>query len=114
MTVVAGTWSHNYEQKEQTPGQKHLFLHHGEGELLKRNSILTLSGAMDTLIWSFDMHSFKAKYYSLPGFYTISYSCHQMIIPGSEAFQVGFMENGTLRQDITYLWRRKGELLERY
>ena len=53
MTVVAGTWSHNNEQKEQTPGQKHLFLHHGEGELLKRNSILTLSGAMDTLIWSF-------------------------------------------------------------
>ena len=40
--------------------------------------------------------------------------CHQMIIPGSEVFHVGFMENGTLRQDIYYSWRKSGEDKARY
>ena len=31
---------------------------------------------------------------------------HQLIIPGSNIFRVGYVDRGTLRQDIWYSWRR--------
>ena len=45
--------------------------------------------------------------------------CHdilapQMVVPGCDRVQAGFIENGTLRQDICYSWREKGEELARF
>ena len=31
--TVAGSWSYNYEQKEEPPGQQYPFLDHEEGEI---------------------------------------------------------------------------------
>ena len=31
--TVAGSWSHNYEQKEEPPGQQYPFLDHEGGEI---------------------------------------------------------------------------------
>ena len=38
---------------------------------------------------------------------------HQVIIPGSNLFRVGYMDGGTLRQDTWYSWRRTGEEVAR-
>ena len=40
-------------------------------------------------------------------------SSHQVIIPGSNLFRVGYLDGGTLRQDTWYSWRTRGEEVAR-
>ena len=39
----------------------------------------------------------------------LSHHSHQLKIPGCDPVQVGFIENGTLRQDVYYNWRKRDE-----